>query len=74
MLLPEGRGPMREGVTLHAEPDGPAVGAITSGGFGPSLNAPVAMGYVEIAQAAPGTPLLGLLRGKMQPVMVARTP
>ena len=74
MLLPEGRGPMREGVTLHAAPDGPAIGAITSGGFGPSLNAPVAMGYVEIAHAAPGTRLLGLLRGKMQPVMVARTP
>lgn len=74
MLLPEGRGPMREGVTLHAAPDGRAVGAVTSGGFGPSLNAPVAMGYVEIAHVAPGTRLFGLLRGKMQPVMVARTP
>lgn len=74
MLLPEGRGPMREGVSLHATPDGPAIGAITSGGFGPSLNAPVSMGYVEAAHAAPGTRLLGLLRGKMQPVIVAKTP
>lgn len=74
MLLPEGRGPMREGVSLHPTPDGPAIGAITSGGFGPSLNAPVSMGYVEAAHAAPGTRLLGLLRGKMQPVIVAKTP
>ncbi len=48
--------------------------AITSGGFGPSLDAPVAMGYVPIGQAAPGTRLLGRLRGKMLPVTVAKMP
>ena len=41
-----------------------AVGKITSGGFGPSLDAPVAMGYVPIGLAAPGTRLYGRLRGK----------
>ena len=47
---------------------------ITSGGFGPSLDAPVAMGYVPIGQAAPGTRLLGRLRGKMHAVTVAKMP
>ena len=46
--------------------DGAAVGTVTSGGFGPSLDAPVAMGYVPIGLAAPGTRLLGRLRGKMR--------
>jgi glycine cleavage system T protein (aminomethyltransferase) len=73
-LLPEGRAPMREGTELFAEADGPVVGRVTSGGFGPSLDAPVAMGYVPIAQAAPGTRLLGRLRGKMLPVTVAKLP
>ena len=50
------------------------VGRVTSGGFGPSLDAPVAMGYVAIDRAAPGTRLLGRLRGKMQPVRVAKLP
>jgi aminomethyltransferase len=74
MLLPEGRAPMREGTELYAEEDGGPVGRITSGGFGPSLGAPVAMGYVPSALAAPGTRLLGLLRGKLAPVIVARQP
>ena len=73
-LLPEGRAPMREGTELFAEEDGEPVGRITSGGFGPSLGAPVAMGYVPAAQAAPGTRLLASLRGKMLPVTVAKMP
>ena len=73
-LRPEGRAPMREGTELFAEDGGARMGAITSGGFGPSLDAPVAMGYVPIASAAPETPLLGELRGKMLPVTVARLP
>jgi aminomethyltransferase len=47
---------------------------ITSGGFGPTVGAPVAMGYVPAAQAAPGTRLLASLRGKMLPVTVAKMP
>jgi aminomethyltransferase len=65
---------MREGTELFAEEGGPAVGVITSGGFGPTVGAPVAMGYVPAAQAAPGTRLLASLRGKMLPVTVAKMP
>jgi aminomethyltransferase len=73
-LLPEGRAPMREGTELFAEEAGEPVGKITSGSFGPSLDAPVAMGYVAVAQAAPETRLVGRLRGKMLPVKVAKMP
>ena len=73
-LRPEGRAPMREGTELFADEAGEAVGAVTSGGFGPSLDAPVAMGYVPIALAAPGTRLFGRLRGRMLPVTVAKMP
>jgi aminomethyltransferase len=71
-LLPEGRAPMREGTELFVGEA--AVGAVTSGGFGPSLNAPVAMGYVPIEHAAPRTRLQGRLRGKMLPATVAKLP
>lgn len=73
-LLPEGRAPMREGTELFIDEDGEPVGAITSGGFGPSFGGPVALGYVPAAQAAPGTRLLASLRGKMLPVTVTKTP
>ena len=73
-LLPEGRAPMREGVELYAEGGDRPVGVITSGGFGPSVNAPLAMGYVPIELAAPGTRLHAMLRGKMLPVTVAKLP
>lgn len=73
-LLPEGRAPMREGTELFIDEDGEPVGAITSGGFGPSFGRPVALGYVPAAQAAPGTRLLASLRGKMLPVTVTKTP
>jgi aminomethyltransferase len=65
---------MREGTELLADEGGEAVGRVTSGGFGPSLDAPVAMGYVPIGQAAPGTRLHGRLRGKMLPVTVTKMP
>jgi aminomethyltransferase len=73
-LRPEGRAPMREGTKLFAGDGGEAVGEITSGGFGPSLAAPVAMGYVPAELAAPGTQLLAELRGRRLPVTVARLP
>jgi aminomethyltransferase len=71
-LRPEGRAPMREGTALFSG-DAPA-GTITSGGFGPSVEAPVAMGYVPAAQAAIGTALTGEVRGKRLPVTVAAMP
>ncbi|MCE0504320.1 glycine cleavage system aminomethyltransferase GcvT [Roseivivax sp. GX 12232] len=74
-LTPEGRAPMREGVALFAAEDGAEpVGVITSGGFGPSVGGPVAMGYVPAALTAPGTVLYGELRGRRLPVAVAKLP
>jgi aminomethyltransferase len=69
-LRPDGRAPMREGVELFA-PDGAPVGHVTSGGFGPSVNAPVAMGYVARSHGALGTELLGEVRGKRLPVTIS---
>jgi len=71
-LLPQTRAPMREGTDLFA---GDAkVGIVTSGGFGPSVGAPVAMGLVTAEHAAPGTELQGEVRGKRMPVTVAPLP
>jgi aminomethyltransferase len=72
-LRPEGRAPMREGVELFSA-DGTPVGKVTSGGFGPSVNAPIAMGYVARAHATLGTTLLGEVRGKRLPVTVTEMP
>ncbi|WP_454915499.1 glycine cleavage system aminomethyltransferase GcvT [Xanthobacter sediminis] len=66
----EGRAPAREGAEILR--DGVTVGTVTSGGFAPSLGAPVAMGYVPPALAAPGTKLDLLVRGK--PLAAAVTP
>lgn len=71
-LRPEGRAPMREGTVLH-EGDMP-VGRVTSGGFGPSVGAPVAMGYVPAVLALSGTTLTGEVRGKHLPVAVSPLP
>jgi aminomethyltransferase len=71
-LRPEGRAPMREGTVLF---DGDmAVGQVTSGGFGPSLDAPIAMGFVPANLAEPGTALTGEVRGKKLPLTVAALP
>ena len=72
-LRPEGRAPAREGTEI-ADKSGRVVGRVTSGGFGPSLNAPVAMGYVESQFSAPGTKLDLLVRGKAMPAEVVAMP
>jgi len=72
-ILPDGRAPAREGTEIAAK-DGRIIGKVTSGGFGPSLNAPVAMGYVESAFAANGTQVDLLVRGKAMPAVVSPTP
>src|SRR6201996_7694171 len=61
-ILPEGRAPAREGTEIAV--GGKVVGKITSGGFGPSLNGPLAMGYVDSAFAEKGTKLELLVRVK----------
>ena len=54
-LRPEGRAPVREGAPLFADSaSSEQIGAVTSGGFGPSINAPVAMGYLPSSHAAAG--------------------
>ncbi|MDZ4761391.1 MAG: glycine cleavage T C-terminal barrel domain-containing protein [Alphaproteobacteria bacterium] len=50
------------------------MGVVTSGGFGPSVNAPVAMGYVATAYARTGTPLKLIVRGKPLDAEVAALP
>ena len=72
-LLPEGRAPAREGTEI-ADKHGRVIGRVTSGGFGPSLNAPLAMGYVETEFAANGTALDLLVRGKALPAKVTAMP
>jgi aminomethyltransferase len=73
-LLPEGRAPMREGVEIFAGPEGGApIGRVTSGGFGPSVNAPVAMGYLD-ADLPEGTIVYGDVRGKRLPARIAPMP
>jgi aminomethyltransferase len=72
-IRPDGRAPAREGTEI-TDKQGRVIGKITSGGFGPSLNAPVAMGYVESAFAADGTPVDLMVRGKALPAVVAPMP
>ncbi|MGR3803172.1 glycine cleavage system aminomethyltransferase GcvT [Marinibacterium profundimaris] len=74
-LRPEGRAPMREGVPLFAaEEGGDPIGQITSGGFGPSVEGPVAMGYLPTELTAEGTTVFGELRGRRVPVTVTALP
>ena len=74
-LRPEGRAPIRHGTRLFADRQTPdAIGVVTSGGFGPSVNAPVAMGYVTAAAAASTAPLWAELRGERIPVQLCKLP
>jgi aminomethyltransferase len=74
-LKPEGRAPVRAGAPLYAGMGGGApLGSVTSGGFSPSLDAPIAMGYLPAALAAPGTSVFAGLRGKHLPVAVTVLP
>ena len=74
-LKAEGRAPVREAAPLFA--DGAAaepIGAVTSGGFGPSVNAPVAMGYLPSARCAAGELVFAEVRGQRLPLRVAPLP
>jgi aminomethyltransferase len=72
-LRPDGRAPAREGAEI-ASADGAPIGIVTSGGFGPSVNAPIAMGYVARAHAAIGTPVALMVRGKPLSARVVALP
>jgi len=71
-IAPEGRAPAREGTEIHA--DGRKIGVITSGGFGPTLNGPMAMGYVETAFGNDGAKLGLMVRGELRPATVVPMP
>ena len=73
-MRPQGRAPIRHGAQLFADrEDGAPFGIVTSGGFGPSVNAPVAMGYVPASIAA-AAPIYAELRGERVPVHIAPLP
>lgn len=65
--------PAREGAEI-LDKYGAAIGRVTSGGFSPSLNRAIALGFVPPDKAAPGTPLQVLVRGRTQPAEVTATP
>jgi aminomethyltransferase len=74
-LRPEGRAPVREGAALFADATSSVqIGRVTSGGFGPSLNAPVAMGYLPGSHAKAGSSVFAEVRGQRLPVQVAAMP
>jgi aminomethyltransferase len=72
-LRPDGKAPAREGADIVGA-DGALIGRITSGGFGPSVGAPVAMGYVESAQSATGAPVDLVVRGKKLAARISPMP
>ena len=72
-IRPLGRAPARAHTEIQSE-DGRVIGEITSGGYGPSVEAPIAMGYVEAAFAAAGTPVKLIVRGKALDAVVADMP
>jgi aminomethyltransferase len=72
-LRPEGRASIRHGAHLFRDRESAnEIGVVTSGGFGPSVNAPIAMGYVPASVAA--APIYAELRGERVPVQQSKLP
>ena len=72
-IKPEGRAPARRGVEV-ADEAGNIIGSITSGGFGPTYEGPVSMGYVATEFAEPGTAVNLMIRGKARPATIIKLP
>jgi aminomethyltransferase len=72
-ILPDGKAPAREGTAI-VDTEGRALGVVTSGGFGPSVGGPVAMGYVAARAAMPGAKLQLVVRGTNRPAQVVKMP
>ena len=72
-LKPEGRAPTREGTEIHSL-QGKRIGKVTSGGFGPTVGGPLAMGYVESRYKTPGTEVDLIVRGTPRRARVVSLP
>jgi aminomethyltransferase len=72
-IKPEGRAPARDGTEIQ-NAEGRKIGVITSGGFGPSVNGPIAMGYVETAFADVGTTVNLIVRGQALAAQIIKLP
>ncbi|MFN0302371.1 MAG: glycine cleavage system aminomethyltransferase GcvT [Burkholderiales bacterium] len=72
-LIPEGRAPIREGEVLF-NADRVAIGRVTSGGFGATVNGPIAMALVDAGFTAPGTLLTAVVRERPRECRVVRLP
>jgi aminomethyltransferase len=72
-ITPEGRAPAREHTEIH-DTCACNIGEVTSGGFGPTVGGPIAMGYVKKEFAAPGTVVNLMVRGTARPAQVAPLP
>lgn len=72
-LLPQERTPVREGAEIVNEA-GEIIGTVCSGGFGPTLGGPLAMGYLDSAYVALDTPVWAIVRGKKVPLLVSKMP
>ncbi|WP_053145837.1 glycine cleavage system aminomethyltransferase GcvT [Pseudomonas sp. P97.38] len=72
-LLPQERTPVREGAEIVNDA-GETIGTVCSGGFGPTLGGPLAMGYLDSAYVALDTPVWAIVRGKKVPLLVSKMP
>jgi aminomethyltransferase len=72
-IRPDGKAPAREGTSI-ADNTGRVIGRVTSGGFGPTVNAPVAMGYVDAGFAGDATKVELIVRDKPLPARIAPLP
>lgn len=72
-LLPQERTPVREGAEI-VDAEGNIIGSVCSGGFGPTLGGPLAMGYLDIKHSALDTPVAAIVRGKKVPMLVSKMP
>jgi aminomethyltransferase len=72
-LKPQGRNPVRSGAVIRSKDNGP-IGVVTSGGFGPTVNGPIAMGYVPVANSNNGSEVDILLRDRPVGAVVVGLP
>jgi aminomethyltransferase len=73
-LVTSGRRPPRAGYPVRAGETGPEVGAVTSGALSPTLGHPIAMAYVDVGLADPGTEVVIDIRGRAEPAQVVKPP